>query len=37
VGDGIASETATKLMHEEIGILGRYGLDKKIVFNNNQL
>jgi hypothetical protein len=28
--DGIASETATKLTHEEIGILRRYGLDKKM-------
>jgi hypothetical protein len=37
VGDGIAGETATKLMHEEIGILRRYGLDKKCVFNNDKL
>ncbi len=28
-GDGIAGETVTKLTHDEIGILRRYGLDKK--------
>jgi hypothetical protein len=31
VGDGIAGETVAKLMHDEIGILRRYGLDKKNV------
>jgi hypothetical protein len=30
VGDGIASETATKLMHEEIEILRGYGSDEKM-------
>jgi hypothetical protein len=30
VGDGIAGETAKKLTHEKIGILKRYGLDKKV-------
>jgi hypothetical protein len=32
VGDGIAGETVKKLMHDEIGILRRYGLDKKYVY-----
>jgi hypothetical protein len=32
VGDGIASEAATKLTHDEIGILRRYGFDKKYVY-----
>jgi hypothetical protein len=31
VRDGIAGETVTKLMHDEIGILRRYGLDKRYV------
>jgi hypothetical protein len=30
VGEGIAGETAIKLMHKEIGICSRYGSDKKI-------
>jgi hypothetical protein len=30
VGDGIAGETVTKLMHDEIGIIRRYGLDKNM-------
>jgi hypothetical protein len=37
VGDGIAGETVTKLMHDEIEILRRYGLDKIYVFNNKKL
>ena len=32
MGDGIAGETVTKLTHDEIGILRRYGLDKKYVY-----
>ncbi len=32
MGDGIAGETVTKLMHDEVGILRRYGLDKKYVY-----
>ncbi len=30
MGDGIAGETATKLTHDKIGILRRYGLDKNM-------
>jgi hypothetical protein len=30
VGDGSAGETVTKLTHDEIGILRRYGLDKNM-------
>jgi hypothetical protein len=30
VSEGIAGETAIKLMHEDIGILRRHGTDKKI-------
>ncbi len=32
MGDGIAGETVRKLIHDEIGILRRYGLDKKYVY-----
>jgi hypothetical protein len=37
VGDGIASETGAKLMHDEIGIIKRYGLDKNMCINNEKL